>query len=333
MENNKTYQDYVNSIGVVSSAMSARSYATLEQFEFSLKTTKDDLYKVIESFKDRITSIRVISGIKYNLRQWVKYKYSEDIYNHIDNLLYEDYLSNITIWNKISSTSQDKVQFISHKRYQQLLQDIDRFEECNPEYYKTLVMAVYEGIYSNDKAVLWNLRGNDINVETNNVTMRYSDGKIHTMPITKELVNNLLNLSEQDTWTRKFVNGFFDVKIFGQYPDSIFKLERRSNSTSGKASFKSSYHSRLRLITNKYLGNNVTMRHIYLSGIAYRIGLQLQEKGISFREAFSPFSRNPNAIRIIKDEFNKSNVKAANNNFRAAMFSYLDVFAEDWEDQ
>lgn len=324
-KNNKTYQDYIDSIQNDGSAMAARSFATLEGYDFSLKTTVDELHKIIVSFNS--VSLKHISVVKYNIRKWVSFKYSEDVYNYIDGLLNSDELENIKIWNTMSAI-QD-IRFLSYKRYQQLLRDIDRFEECNPDYYKTLVMAIWEGVYSNDKSVLWNLRGSDIDINTNSVTMRYSDGKTQTIQVSDELINGLIDLSENDMWNRKFVNGYFDIKISGLYPDSVFKLERRSiNST---VNFKDAYNSRIRMLTKKYIGNYVRMRNLYISGMVYRMGLQFKEKGIPFNEVFQLNNRIAAANQIIINEFERINADVVMRNFKPMVLSYMDIFMEDWE--
>lgn len=224
------------------------------------------------------------------------------------------------MWKRAKPTAKNK--FISHEKYSEILLDIMRYEEFNSLYYKTLLQSIYDGLYSNDLSVLKNLRGQDIKDEF--VTLTEDDGHTYKINVSFELATDLKELANTCVWERKNRYGLCRVKMRGIQYDSVFKIEDRT--TAADDAHRFALYSRLRKISNDYLGYSLLPFHIYISGIMHRIKIDLNQHGLSVEDAFSENNRNLLAHEIISKELIRSNYTSEIGNFREIVKGHLDAF-------
>lgn len=227
------------------------------------------------------------------------------------------------LWKQAKPNASRK--FISHSQYEEVLHDIGVYEEFNALYYQTLFRCLYEGIYNDDMSVIKNLRGTDI--KDNIVTLRKDDGQSYELSISNQLADDLLELADTDTWERKNRMGIFNIKVGGLYPDTCFKVENRKNKTDTET-YRYIYYAKLRKIAKEYLEYKLLPLQIYISGIMYRIRLNLEENGIALEDAFAEHNRNKVVSNIISQELIRCNDNISVKNFREIVKGHLDVFAQ-----
>lgn len=117
------------------------------------------------------------------------------------------------------------------------------------------------------------------------------------------------------------------IKIKGLYPDSCFKVEHRKEDS--KTTYSFSYYQKLRKIAKEYLEYNLLPLQTYISGIMYRIRLQLEKHNISLEDAFAYQSRDRLVGDIISQELKRCNyVNIKTGNFREIVNGYIEVFEE-----
>lgn len=226
------------------------------------------------------------------------------------------------LWQKAKPNAPRK--FISHAQYEEVLHDIGVYEEFNSLYYQSLFRCLYEGIYNDDMSVLKNLRGQDI--KGNTVTLREDSGHSYDLEISYGLADDLKELSEMDTWERKNRYGVCNIKTKGLHPDSCFKVENRKSDTEN--SYRFSYYGKLRKISKEYLEYNLLPLQIFVSGIMYRIRMNLETNGITLDDAFSDQNRNRIVGNIISQELERCNNNILVKNFREMVKGHLDIFTQ-----
>lgn len=320
---NQNYQRFLDDMNNPNSRKVARLYHAIGDYDFEHNNTVEELQDLIISLKPHC--LKEIHNIVNIIKLWVKYSYSETVYNKIYNLLSCKELDKESLWKIVKPNVPRK--FISHKQYIEIVKDIDVYEDANPEYLQTLFMSIYEGLYCKDYSVTWNLRGNDIDGDM--VTIRYANNSSHTLQVSRKLTENLLFMSDVKTTRRKNHNNSFDLPVSGLYPDTCFKLERRELRGKG-INYQNSYGNQLRKIVKEYVEYPLTAQQLYVSGIMYRIGLMFKEKGITLEEAFRYDNRNRVVGGIIRLEFERINAPFDVNNFRENVRGFIDVFNEDW---
>ena len=212
--------------------------------------------------------------------------------------------------------------FISHKKYLEVIHDIKCFEPLNTLYYQALFSCLYEGIYNNDMSVIKNLRGSHI--QGNKVTLEESNGHRYDLEISSELCGDLIELSQTDTWERKNRYGVFEMKVHGDYPDTVFKLESRNDSPN----VKFSYYNKLRKISEEYVEYNLLPMQLYISGIMYRLKNIFAEHDITLQEAFGREEKDRTIHRIISEELERCNYNNEVRAFREIVKGHIDVFEE-----
>lgn len=225
-----------------------------------------------------------------------------------------------TLWKKVKPICKQK--FVGHEVYEQILHDIDGYEEFNSLYYRTLFQCIYEGVYNDDLSVLKNLRARDVG--ENIVTLHEDNGHVYKLKISKELAQNMKELAEIDIWERRNRFGICKVEMRGIYPDSVFKVEKRTTASDDK--FRYSYYSKLRKIEEDYLEYTLQPLQLYASGIMHRIKINLDKNNLSVNEAFSENSRNRRAFEIISNELIRCNYKTEIGNFREMVKGHVDIF-------
>lgn len=227
------------------------------------------------------------------------------------------------LWKKAKPLARRK--FITNNQFRRVISEIGLFEEFNQLYYQTLFRCVYEGIYSDDMSVIKNLRASDVSGEY--VTLHEDSGQVYTLKVSVQLAEDLVRLSKQRIWERKNRNGICRVHMRGPYPDSVFRIEeRKRTSPTSRDSYKFTVYSKLRRISEEYLGFNIKPFPLYASGIMHRIILSLNQHGVPVTEAFADHSRNREAFEIISAELLRCNYSSEIPNFREIVKGHLDQF-------
>ena len=181
---------------------------------------------------------------------------------------------------------------------------------------------VIQGIYNDDMSVVKNLRASDVNGDI--VTLREDNGNSYEIQVSSALAEDLKKLGNVDLWERRNRYGTVKITINGLYPDSCFKVENRKGSS--EYSYRFTYYRILRKIAKEYLEYNLLPLQLYVSGIMFRIGLRLQEHGISLEEAFAPQNKNRIVNKAISWELNRCNCNTEVRNFREIVKGHIDVF-------
>ena len=224
------------------------------------------------------------------------------------------------LWLIAKSNASKK--FISHSNFNDIYHDIGLYEDYNALYYQVLFKCLYEGIYNDDMSVIKNLRASDC--KDNLVILKDDNNHTYELEISKELCDDLKELGSLDIWERKNRYGICQIKINGLYADSCFKVENRKDFS--EYSYRYSYYRVLRKIAKDYLEYNLLPLQLYVSGMMYRIGLNLQKHDISLEEAFADQNRDRFVTKVIADELQRCNCNTAVRNFREMVKGHLDVF-------
>jgi hypothetical protein len=305
------FKRFVETLQTPNTIKVVTSLQVIGEYDYS-NCTATDLEQIILSIKPN--SPKAIITICYVMSLYAKYLNDERLYQMIQGI------DRGKMWLKAKPNASRK--FISHSDFTEVYHNIGVYEEFNSFYYQTLFRCLYEGIYNDDMSVVKNLRASDIN---GNIVMLYDDdGSSYELQISNELADGLKELSMYDVWERKNRSGICHIKLSGIYADSCFKVELRSRVDD--SSYRYSYYRSLRKISKDYLEYNLLPLQLYVSGIMYRIGLQLRKKNISLEEAFSTHNRDRIVSGIITNELHRCNFKTEVKNFRQMVKGHLDVF-------
>lgn len=260
------------------------------------------------------TSVRSITTICSLVGSYAKFIGNDNAYQAIKSI------DRNLLWKKAKPNATPK--FISHELYLSVLHDIDMFEETNALYYQTLFRVVYEGIYSTDMSVLANLRASDIH--NNIVELRTDEGYSYKIMLPEDLIEDLKELAESDEWERKNSSGIYKIKVSGKYPDSCFKIENRKGASD--TTYRFGYYNKLRKVAKEYIEYNISPSQLFISGIMYRICLELKNKNISIEDAFADENRNRTVANIITKELSRCEYNIPVRAFREQVIGYLEVF-------
>lgn len=309
------YQEFIKSLNSENTVRIVKSLSKIGEYDYK-NCDMDLVEEVILSLKPN--SLKSITTICNIICRYAKFIENDDLYDTIQNI------DRRKIWEKAKITGYKK--FVSHKRFEEVYQELGIYEEYNALYYQTLFWCIYEGIYNNDMSVLKNLRAKDI--IGNEVTLREDNGNTYVLTIPQALADDLIELSRWDTWERK---GRYEtpvkINIEGIYPDSCFKAEHRKEYS--ETTYSHSYYQKLRKIAKEYLEYKLLPLEIYVSGIMYRIRLELAENNISLKTAFAFRNKDRLVASIISDELKRCNYSNITiGNFREMVSSYIEVFEE-----
>lgn len=224
------------------------------------------------------------------------------------------------LWKKAKPNAKKK--FISHKQFIQVANDIEKYEEYNTLYFKLLFESIYEGVYNDDMSVLKNLRSSDIN--GNIITLHEDGGHSYKIKVSEKLASELKELGKISEWQRLNRYGVCNVEMRGMYYDSIFKIENRNTGSDG--TYRFSYYARLRKIAKEYVGYSITPLQLYVSGIMYRIKMELNKNNISLKEAFADDNREKLPYSIISKELIRCNYDGEVSHFKEIVKGHLDSF-------
>lgn len=276
--------------------------------------TPVDLEQIILELKPN--SPKAITTICYVLSLYAKHLDDDRLYNMVQDI------DRNALWLMAKPNAPKK--FISHTTFEEIYHDIGVYEEYNSFYQQTLFRCLYEGIYNDDMSVIKNLKASDIN--GNLVTLREDNGNAYEIAVSDKLADDLRKLGEVDIWERKNRYGTCKIKTTGLHSDSCFKVENRRGSS--EYSYRYTYYRILRKISKEYLEYNLLPLQLYVSGIMYRIGLNLKEHDVDLEEAFSHQNKNKMVSKVISDELKRCNSDTEVRNFREIVKGHLDVFCE-----
>ena len=264
--------------------------------------------------KSIITTIYVLSA-------YAKWLQENGIINNDNMLQILQSIDKKILWKKCAS--QAKKKFISYQDYEQIIKDIATYEEYNALYFELLFTCIYSGIYSEDLSVIKNLRRSDIQ-DDGMVTLREDNSHVYRIKIPERLAKDLKQLSTIDKWIRPNRFSLCHVDMQGVYPDSVFKVERRTSNSEN--SYRFSYYSKLRKIGKEYVGHSLLPLQLYTSGVMHRIKVELEKNNITLEDAFADNSRNRMAHLIISKELLRCNSSVEIGNFREMVKGHINAF-------
>lgn len=305
------FKRFVETLQAQNTIKVVMSLQVIGEYDYS-NCTPDKLESIILSIQPN--SPKAIITICYVMSLYAKHLNNHKLYQMIQDM------DKNKLWEKAKPNASKK--FISHSLFDEVYHDIGVYEEFNSFYYQTLFRCLYEGIYNDDMSVIKNLRASDI--KGNVVELHEDDGNSYELQISNELANGLRELAMYDVWERKNRSGICHIKLSGVHSDSCFKVELRGRSD--ESSYRYSYYRSLRKISKEYLEYNLLPLQLYVSGMMYRIGLQLNEYNINFEDAFATHNRDRVVSGIIASELSRCNCKTEVKNFRQMVKGHLDVF-------
>lgn len=305
------FSDFIETFDSLNTTKVVRSLQALGEFNYE-DCTPVDLEQVVLGMNPN--SPKGITTILYVLSLYAKFLNDDRLYNMVQDM------DRGALWIMAKPNAPKK--FISHSQFQETCKDIDLFEEYNSLYICTLFRCLYEGIYSDDMSVIKNLRSSDVNEGI--VTLREDNGNSYELRISDLLANDLKKLGDINTWSRNNRFGECKIKTTGLYEDSCFKVEVRGGSE--EYSYRYTYYRILRKISKDYLGYNLLPLQLYISGIMYRIRLNLNECEISLEKAFAPKNKSRTVNKIIAEELERCNCNTEVRNFREMVKGHLEVF-------
>ncbi|MCI8815044.1 MAG: hypothetical protein HFH60_02700 [Lachnospiraceae bacterium] len=228
------------------------------------------------------------------------------------------------LWEMAKPNAEKK--YISHSTYESILEKIGLLEEINVLYNQALFRVVYEGVYCGDMSVVFNLRLSDIH--DNTVELHPNNGKPYDLILPENLIEDLKELAELDEYECKNKYGVFRVEATGKYPDSCFKIRSRKDDYLD-ATYRFGYYNRLRNIIKKYLGYNLSPTQLFISGIMYRISLELENNNIPIEQAFAGGVMEKRVSNIITKELHRCKHNISVNAFRELVTPHLEIFIEE----
>lgn len=308
---NENFKTFINTFESANTAKVVKSLSKLGEFDYT-NFTPVDLEQVV--LRMNPNSQKDITTILYVLSLYAKYigdKNLETIVHDADRS---------AIWLMAKPNANKK--FISNTLFNTVYHDIGVYEEYNSFYYQTLFKCLYEGIYNDDLSVIKNLKSSDI--KGNIVTLREDNGHSYELTISDSLSNDLCNLGEINVWERRNRYGTCRINIIGLYSDSCFKVENRRGSSA--YSYRFTYYRMLRKISKDYVGYNLLPLQLYVSGIMYRIKLELDSHGITLEDAFSDNNKNRIVRNVISKELARCNNDTEVRNFREMVKGHVEIF-------
>lgn len=312
---NYSYEDFLETFEDKNSRKAAKCYSVLGDYDYT-DCTIIDLEQIILNMKPK--NLKSIITICYFMGEYAKFMNNNKLYHMVQSL------DKKAIWSIAKEFAEER--FISNKRFKEIYNDIGLYEESNSFYKQTLFRAIYEGIYSEDLSAIKNLRASDIH---GNKVSLCRDDRIGTydIEISEELAMDLKELSNIDYSERKNRWGSIThVKTTGLYPDSCFKVESRNGS---EDKIKFSYYRVLSHISDEYIGYGLTPFNLFLSGVVYRIKLELNKHDMTLTGVFNEYDRsNTVANNIINEVLKKNNYSSSISNFKILIDGFVDSLDE-----
>lgn len=305
------YEEFLDSVESDRSRSVYKSYSSLGEFDYT-DCDYDLVEKAILSTNPK--NIKAITTACNVLKKYAKYLGNTHLVRVVDTV------DRKKLWEDIKP---DKIQkYISHSQYKSICHEIEMYEEHNSLYYTTLFMAVYEGIYNADLSVIKNLRIK--NIKDDKVLLIPDNGESYWLNVSKELIDNLRELSEESYWEQNARYGYIQNRLIGKHPDTCFKTVLRK----GTIYEDYFYRTRLRKISDEYVEHPLSPFNLFVSGLMYRITEKLKENGITLQEAFSLHNRDKQVAEIVSGELARCRYSNEVKNLRELVVNYIDVFSE-----
>lgn len=305
------YEDFLASVESDRSRSVYKSYSSLGEFDYT-DCGYDLVVKAILSTNPK--NVKAITTACNVLKKYAKYLGDTHLIRVVDSV------DRKKLWEDIKP---DKVQkYISHSQFEIICHEIEMYEEHNSLYYITLFMAIYDGIYCNDLSVIKNLRTS--NIENDKILLTPDDRESYWFNVSKELIDNLRELSEESYWEQNARYGYIQNRLIGRYPDTCFKTVQRK----GTIYEDYFYRTRLRKISDEYVEYPLSPFNLFVSGLMYRVTEKLKENGISLQEAFSLHNRDKQVAEIVSGELVRCRYSNEVKNLRELVVNYIDVFSE-----
>lgn len=197
----------------------------------------------------------------------------------------------------------DTQRFISNDELKNIIKQIDvSWDNPNAPYHSALFLAIYEGMYVDaDFDVIKNARASDI--EGNIITL-YDKDSTFQLEISTDLKQRLLEISREKYAYRQNRYKYFEVPIYGQYDDTIFKTEQRLGKKEG---VKFVYRAKIRKVVTEFLEFDLKPKALYVSGLMWKISNVLAENGYTLEDAFENPSPSKAVTDIVRAEMLKQN--------------------------
>lgn len=216
--------------------------------------------------------------------------------------------------------------YISYSEYRKAMESISA-SEINDVYFRALLCAIYEGIYSDDMSVIMRLKASDINDRM--VRLHNNSDESWDIEVSEECVGLLsMNARIQDYYLIAPRGGYREEKNFFGWDgslDAVFKTGSRQSGANRKTSCRQSYCGIIRKM-DVYFGRHVKPRSIFISGVMHRASLNLEKEGYSLSEAFVYRAGNREALNIVLNEFQRSNYPIDGKKLRENIKGHLSEF-------
>lgn len=218
--------------------------------------------------------------------------------------------------------------YISYTEYRKAMDDISG-SEINDIYFKALLCAIYEGIYSDDLSVIMRLKETDIHGNTINI--QNADGETWSIEVSDECAELLIrNARIQDYYIVAPYGGYRTEKVFCGYDGSanaVFKTANRGEGANRKSTCRASYCGIIRKM-DVYFGRHVKPKSIFISGVMRRAAIKLANRGYMLDEAFVYRNGNKEALEIVLNEFKRSNYQMDGKKLRENIKGHISEFQE-----
>lgn len=325
-ESQKTFLEYSENNGIKNRAVIYTWMRKIDLPEDKIMCNMDvqDLAEII--IDARPCSLQDVSSATLAIKEYIRWLGEQ--YGIVPKSLEQiDLLDKQMIYNTSIERHGIEKKYISKADLDQAIDKIYN-SEVNYEYCVALVMAIYEGIYSDSMDVIRNLKRSD--VSNGSVMLTDDDGNRWSFDVSEELTTLLVKVSRiTEFYIRTPRDDFRPEKEFVGWDgseDACFKVPARTDSAADrKKSSAQSYRFRIRKM-DECFGRHVRPKDIYISGIVHRINEKLVENGMTLNEAFAYRSMNRAAIDIIKNELKRSGHEKSIAHLRSIIKGHLDEF-------
>ena len=293
-----------------------------------LSYNENEFRELLNYFKP--TSLVELSNLVYRIGKVIRIYSDENGLEWNNSVLIN--IDKETLWLSLKEENDFK-RYFNENKYNSIIEELNKdvLFDGNDLYYKTLFMAIYEGMYNKNLTELKNLRVSDIDNVQNIVTLKDDNGNVRQLEISDELKKNLIKLSSVNVWYKIQGRSHTPIGryIGGEYNDSIFKILTYNNKDKSK-SYKEFYYRRLKTLCEEFLGYNTTPMQIFISGIMNRVYKQMKELNANIGDLRNSKNNYTSMAKfLIRKECNRVNYNVNLHSFMRVLKSYADVFDDN----
>lgn len=255
-------------------------------------------------------------NLSYHVVRYAKWCL-ENNYINTSNII--DELRRINITNSYDKVDKEH-KYLSFKDVDEICENITSSEEYkdNALYLRTLLRAIYEGVYTTDWYGIISLTKDDIDVTNNTVTVHRSDGTSFKIKVSSQLIVDMLDLSKVEYWLQNHRYEAIEKKFTTENPNVIFKSITRSDNNYQSPNYNGVcicfFQDRFKYIIRKYTDNSYKAYTVFKSGIIYRIIYKANAAGYSIEDIKTS---KDNAIKqIFMNELKRFDMEVKYRNFR-----------------